>query len=560
MDKLLIILIFAFLITGYKPNDAAVASITPIPSCAFKEALCGYVDENGQIIIAPQYDWAGKFVQERAKVRYEGLFGFIDTTGSIIVPLEYDDVSDFSNGFAQVRNNKRTSLIDLEGREVVPPNYDLLIPLDKKYILAGNKKPSPRMMRFNIRRSFPGRMHWSVLNIEDNTSSPSILSDITLTSSELGAPYWQKIRKQYFLMSSSGERLTDGFDFKMKLRNGLTQVSKDSKVAVIDSSGRFVEPFKEKGIYNFRADKWAVFKEDAKYGYLDKNHKVQIPAKFDKAYPFGENNRADVLLDENRLQIDRSGKVVAGQYGCKDIFKKQKQGELYRVVNENDEPLNDELYIRIEIKCRDLIKVSKSKREVGVINKEGLLVGGRYFHNIEAYTDELIVFRTEKGYAGVVGLTGEVLLEPINVHGHFRAIDGELVYFVGQARTVIDRDMLLELAQDPSLLVQNHTGCSKERMCFRKIESGITEFIDPFGNVFITGKYDEVSGFKDGLAWVALPERKEWCQIDKRGKIFEPSCQCGQPVIVVEIWSKYFFKDGPCYENGLETVRELRAH
>ena len=61
----------------------------------------GFINAQGEEIIAPQYDDARDFSNGFAAVCREDLWGFVDTNGNNIIPLQYDDVDDFTEqGFA----------------------------------------------------------------------------------------------------------------------------------------------------------------------------------------------------------------------------------------------------------------------------------------------------------------------------------------------------------------------------------------------------------------------------------------------------------------------------
>ncbi|TAF67294.1 MAG: WG repeat-containing protein [Cytophagales bacterium] len=80
------------------------------------------------------YDKAGAFqgVDEkmRAKVRHkdEGKWGFVDEQGELVIAAEYDEVSDFEDNIAWVKIDNKCGLIDPEGHTIVPIEYDEIAP------------------------------------------------------------------------------------------------------------------------------------------------------------------------------------------------------------------------------------------------------------------------------------------------------------------------------------------------------------------------------------------------------------------------------------------------
>lgn len=92
----------------------------------------GFIDKRGQIVIAPQFDFASPFCRGRAAVcsgckavahgehtAYEGgRWGFIDEAGKLVIPLDYDEVTNFASGTAEVSKAGQRSQIDAQGKPV----------------------------------------------------------------------------------------------------------------------------------------------------------------------------------------------------------------------------------------------------------------------------------------------------------------------------------------------------------------------------------------------------------------------------------------------------------
>ncbi|MGZ5302879.1 MAG: WG repeat-containing protein [Bacteroidia bacterium] len=56
----------------------------------------GYIDKSGKMVIAPAFDEASSFFQDRARIKVNGKYGFIDITGKMIAEPTYDDAYNFS--------------------------------------------------------------------------------------------------------------------------------------------------------------------------------------------------------------------------------------------------------------------------------------------------------------------------------------------------------------------------------------------------------------------------------------------------------------------------------
>ncbi|MCB0636878.1 MAG: WG repeat-containing protein, partial [Lewinella sp.] len=119
----------------------------------------GFLDRNGQLAIADQFDEVRPFSDGLALIRRQGYFGFIDHRGQVVIPtrfraawpfrdglaraqLQQDSVGfinpngqwvippvweeafDFSAGLARVRQDQAFGYIDQRGKLVIPPRYE----------------------------------------------------------------------------------------------------------------------------------------------------------------------------------------------------------------------------------------------------------------------------------------------------------------------------------------------------------------------------------------------------------------------------------------------------
>jgi WG containing repeat len=105
------------------PSGPIKPATFPLAICAFPGGLCGAVNRDGTVAVRPQYDWVGKFSDNRAAVRLGGLYGFVDQEGREIVKPQYRIVDDYKFGFAQVDVDGKSGLIDRDGKMVIEPKY-----------------------------------------------------------------------------------------------------------------------------------------------------------------------------------------------------------------------------------------------------------------------------------------------------------------------------------------------------------------------------------------------------------------------------------------------------
>ncbi len=108
------------------PLSAAPSSTSePVlkPTCGGPFQLCGYTTSDSDVLSIPRrFEVAQPFSEGLAAVRIEGLFGFINQQGEIVIAPRFEAASSFSDGYAEVRIGNASGAIDRSGQLVVPVN------------------------------------------------------------------------------------------------------------------------------------------------------------------------------------------------------------------------------------------------------------------------------------------------------------------------------------------------------------------------------------------------------------------------------------------------------
>ena len=95
----------------------------PLPICLFEHGLCGAVNRDGGIAVAPRFDFVDEFHEGRALVRLGGLYGFVDSNGKVVIEPQYALAGRYRLGYAEVDIDGKSALIDREGRPVLEPRF-----------------------------------------------------------------------------------------------------------------------------------------------------------------------------------------------------------------------------------------------------------------------------------------------------------------------------------------------------------------------------------------------------------------------------------------------------
>ena len=95
----------------------------PLPICLFEHGLCGAVNRDGSIAVAPRFDFVDEFHEGRALVRLRGLYGFVNSNGKVVIEPQYTLAGRYRLGYAKVDIDGKSALIDREGRPVLEPRF-----------------------------------------------------------------------------------------------------------------------------------------------------------------------------------------------------------------------------------------------------------------------------------------------------------------------------------------------------------------------------------------------------------------------------------------------------
>jgi hypothetical protein len=83
----------------------------------------GFINSQGKVHIPAQYDYVSSFSEGLAAVSLKDKRGYINTKGKLVIPMIFADASDFIDGRAAVRNNSSEYFIDINGRALYNKTY-----------------------------------------------------------------------------------------------------------------------------------------------------------------------------------------------------------------------------------------------------------------------------------------------------------------------------------------------------------------------------------------------------------------------------------------------------
>lgn len=86
---------------------------------------CGYINNNGKVIVPPILSWCEKFSEGLAGVKphKNGGYGYISKTGEMAIKANFEFVEPFSEGLAAVDKGGKCGYINKSGKFAIPPHF-----------------------------------------------------------------------------------------------------------------------------------------------------------------------------------------------------------------------------------------------------------------------------------------------------------------------------------------------------------------------------------------------------------------------------------------------------
>jgi hypothetical protein len=89
-----------------------------------KDGKYGIINEDGEEVVALNFESISYFIGDYAKVKIGDKFGFVDKTGKIVIEPKYDKIYGYNGDYAKVVLDGKYGLINKEAKEIIAPKYD----------------------------------------------------------------------------------------------------------------------------------------------------------------------------------------------------------------------------------------------------------------------------------------------------------------------------------------------------------------------------------------------------------------------------------------------------
>lgn len=275
-------------------------------------------------------------------------------------------------------------------------------------------------------------------------------------SSEGLAPVYEPKEKQFYFITTKGAKITtDIKDFKLMDRMGFA----------LEGFGDGLIPIKHN-------DKW---------GFLNKEGKVAIPAKYDDVTGFGSGH-AVATLGKKIFIINTSGEETAVEPGILEIRK----------FSENIAPFR------------------AADKKFGFLDVTGKTVIKPQFESVGYFKDGIAWAKTTDGMVGYIGTNGEWVITPqFNTAGNFDSESGLARVKTGSEWGYVNKEGKVIRKTDTMVWEDFSNGLAMGK------KDGLFGYFNDKGEWAIQPQFDGGRDFKNGYA--AVKKGGKWGIIDKSG-------------------------------------------
>ncbi len=253
----------------------------------------GFINEKGEVVIEPQYEFVTQFSEGLAAVSVNGKYGFINLKGKMVIQPQYEHVFLCSEGLVAVLLDGKWGFIDKKGKMVVTPQYENV---------SGSFREGLAAVLLDGK--------WGYIDQTGKTVIP-FQYDYAYWFTDSGLATVLRDGKWGFVDKTGKEVIACQYDMTYSFSEGLAAVQQDGKWSFIDKNGEVVLSCEYEWVGYFSGGLASV-KIDDKYGYIDKTGKVVIEPQYDRPMTVQDfsDDKTIVLMGDNVGIIDKTGKML----------------------------------------------------------------------------------------------------------------------------------------------------------------------------------------------------------------------------------------------------------
>jgi hypothetical protein len=256
------------------------------------DTLWGYKDKQGTVKIEPQFQYARKFMGDVAIVAKNEKLGAIDRNNNQIIPFRYEylrplDTAEFLFGYrAKYFGEHIIGVMTKDEKIKIPAQFSYISKYRNFYLVTKNKDSIIGKSGVGDVRSvtstnglydIDGKIILSCKYDRISWATENVL----VVDSAFATDGGKYIATHSALFTDKGEQLT-GFDYMVfgKFIDGIAKARIGNKFGFIYPTGKIAIPIVFDYCEEF-SNGYALFKQQDKWGAIDKDGKVIIEPKFD---------------------------------------------------------------------------------------------------------------------------------------------------------------------------------------------------------------------------------------------------------------------------------------
>lgn len=312
------------------PNYSAVEEFSEGLALVVKNDKVGYIDKSGKTIIPFEYEDGESFMDGLAIVAKSELYGMINRTAKAVIPLKYELVGPFKSGLALVANDTAYGYVNKLAEELTPIHLEYATDFENGFAVI-ELKGKKGMINTKGELVIPTKYEWIEAFNQyrlARAKNDSLYGILNQNGEEQSAFEYERIGeygrglsmivkngKYGYIDSKANMVIPLEFDFAEealiwgKFMHGFAKFRLKNKCGIIDSTGSKVFPAIFEDVKEYHPDRLVAVKKRGKWGYTDESLKLIIPYQYDDACTFYEA-KGVVKKDDLYGIIDRKGKYL----------------------------------------------------------------------------------------------------------------------------------------------------------------------------------------------------------------------------------------------------------
>lgn len=541
------------------PLSAAASSTSkPVlkPTCGGPFQLCGYTASDGDVLRIPRrFEVAEPFSEGLAAVRIEGLFGFINQQGDVIIAPRFQAASSFSGGYAEVRIGNASGAIDRSGQLVVPAKFKRLLHFYNGTFIA---EPLPKQSSQKVEFDRLDTMKSSIMltgiragGLYHRTKGWLTQQDLQFSIFDepgLGLVWASRRsreeREQWGLLRADGNwRVSPRYEHVQRIVgthavvNAPTQpqlppIERRETVrwGAVDRNGNLVVPLQFAYLSYWRGG-YGYAKEGQRYtenlpnevkeGIVKSDGSLLAGRYFDKVDIREDGTLPRARLGDRWFSITPNGRLISDQADDAPLVECESGLGIFRRGNDVQFRMNGRALGRFDNTyffardCPGPFAVSRGKSWFFVLENGTVLGGAEGFENTYPFSGQHAPVRVN-GKWGIIDRSGDFSVRPqfstLRPDGNntFAVSEGKDTFWISASGERVAQP----IAERPS--PADALTCEGGLRFFQRED--VWGLQDQTGQTVIEPRFRALSCFKQGVTWAAEPGGNGWCAVGPDGK------------------------------------------